>query len=144
MGLYYSSDNRYCTSTHDCPPSTYLTLKGIQDTNAAIIIQRWWRRMNKQTSHLHSDNDNDNDNESYMADNSDNSVECVRRRSYKRKLDEITDLDIEEINTSEFYLSDSDSDSDVIEQELQTIGYNSFLWDFFYGLFSFVWKLFSY
>jgi len=48
MGLYYSEDGRYCTSTLDYPPVTFLTVKGVKDTNTAIIIQRWWRRINKQ------------------------------------------------------------------------------------------------
>jgi hypothetical protein len=44
MGLYYSEDGRYLTSTLDYPPTTVLTSKGVVDTNSAIIIQRWWRR----------------------------------------------------------------------------------------------------
>lgn len=47
MGVYYSEDGRYCTSTLDYPPITYLTNKGLKDTDTAIIIQRWWRRINK-------------------------------------------------------------------------------------------------
>jgi hypothetical protein len=45
MGLYYSEDGRYCTSTLDAPPTTYLTKKGLIDTNAAITIQRWWKSL---------------------------------------------------------------------------------------------------
>lgn len=47
MGLYYSEDGRYCTSTLDCPPFTFLTQKGLKDTEKAIVIQRWWRRIKK-------------------------------------------------------------------------------------------------
>jgi len=48
MGIYYSEDGRYCTSTLD-PPITFLTNKSLKDTDTdtAIIIQRWWRRINK-------------------------------------------------------------------------------------------------
>jgi hypothetical protein len=44
MGLYYSDDGRFCTSTLYYPLETFLTEKGIDDTKAAIIIQRWWRK----------------------------------------------------------------------------------------------------
>lgn len=47
MGLYYSEDGRYLTSTLDYPPTTVLTSKGVADTHSAIIIQRWWRRVLK-------------------------------------------------------------------------------------------------
>lgn len=47
MGLYYSEDGRYCTSTLDCPPFTFLTQKGLKDTEKAIVIQRWWRQIKK-------------------------------------------------------------------------------------------------
>ena len=47
MGFYYSEDGRYCTSTLDYPPVTFLTVKGVKDTNTAIIIQRWWIRISK-------------------------------------------------------------------------------------------------
>jgi hypothetical protein len=138
MGIYYSEDGRYCTSTLDYPPVTFLSDKGLKDTDTAIIIQRWWRRINKQTSLSCSDT------ESYMADNSDNnSFECVRRSSYKRKLDEMTDLDsdldVEEINSSEF-----SSESLSQEYELQTLVDNSFLWDFWLSFYNFVWKVLGY
>jgi hypothetical protein len=81
-----------------------------------------------------------------MADNSDNnSFECVRRTSYKRKLDEMTDLDldldVEEINSSEFSES---SESLSEEYELQTLVDNSFLWDFWLSFYNFVWKVLGY
>lgn len=44
MGLYYSED---MISTLDFPSTTILTPKGVADTHAAIIIQRWWRRIRK-------------------------------------------------------------------------------------------------
>jgi hypothetical protein len=47
MGFYYSDCGRYCTSTLDTTPVTYLTRKGVHDTNAAIIIQRWWKRFKR-------------------------------------------------------------------------------------------------
>jgi hypothetical protein len=66
MGIYYSEDGRYCTSTLDYPPSTFLTPKGIKDRNdAAIIIQKWWKRIKPQND---NNNNNYSDNESYMAD----------------------------------------------------------------------------
>jgi hypothetical protein len=49
MGIYYSEDGRYCTSTLSIPSETFLTPKGKKDTNAAIIIQRWWRKMKKDS-----------------------------------------------------------------------------------------------
>ena len=48
MGLYYSEDGRYCTSTLSNPPETFLTPKGKKDTNASIIIQNWWRNILQQ------------------------------------------------------------------------------------------------
>jgi hypothetical protein len=41
MGFYYSDCGRYYTSTLDTKPITYLTSKGVRDTNATITIQRW-------------------------------------------------------------------------------------------------------
>jgi hypothetical protein len=132
MGIYYSEDGRSCTSTLDYPVSTYLTDKGVTDTDAAIIIQRWWRRIKKQTSQLYSDT------ESYMADYSDNSFDCVRKRhSYKRKLDEMTDmgtdseLEVEEINSAEL---------DSVEQKLQIVN-NNFLLGYAISFYNFTWKV---
>jgi hypothetical protein len=45
MGLYFSEDGRFCTSTLDVIPNTFLTSKGIKDNSAATIIQRWWRKL---------------------------------------------------------------------------------------------------
>lgn len=45
MGFYFSEDGRYHTSTFGFPPTTSLTSKGVVDTDAAITIQRWWRRI---------------------------------------------------------------------------------------------------
>ena len=146
MGLYYSEDERYCTSTLNCPPITFLTDKGLKDTTAAIIIQRWWKR-NKSQSPSSQYSFSVGDTESYMADNSDNSFECIKRRSYKRKLDEMTDsdLDVEEINSSEFSESDESlSEEDYKDYELQTIVDNSFLWDFWLLLYNFLWKVLGY
>lgn len=152
MGLYYSEDRRYCTSTLDYPPVTFLTDKGLKDTAAAIIIQRWWKHVKPRVF---------TDNESYMADNSDNSFECIRR-SYKRKLDEMTDtdidsdLDVEEINSSEFSdssdscepceSSESSESSESLseEYELQTVVDNNFLWEFWLSLYSFLWRVLGY
>ena len=61
MGIYYSEDRRNCTSTLDYLPRTYLTSKGIKDRDAAIIIQRWWKRVKPQ---IYSDSDS----ESYTTD----------------------------------------------------------------------------
>jgi hypothetical protein len=49
MGIYYSEDGRYCTSSLSIPSQTFLTPKGKKDTNAAIIIQKWWRKMKKDS-----------------------------------------------------------------------------------------------
>lgn len=132
MGIYYSEDGRSCTSTLDYPPVTYLTPKGRRDTDAAIIIQRWWRRINQQTSLLYSDT------ESYMADYSDNSFDCIRKRhSYKRKLDEMTDmgsdseLEVEENNSSEL---------NSIEPKLQIVN-NNFLLGCAISFYNFTWKV---
>ena len=132
MGIYYSEDGRSCTSTLDYPPVTCLTPKGRRDTDAAIIIQKWWRRINQQTSLLYSDT------ESYMADYSDNSFDCVRKRhSYKRKLDEMTDmgtdseLEVEEINSAEL---------DSVEQKLQIVN-NNFLLGYAISFYNFTWKV---
>lgn len=45
MGIYFSDDGRYYTSTFSYPPETKLTRKGMRDTYAAIIIQKWWKKM---------------------------------------------------------------------------------------------------
>lgn len=44
MGFFYSNDGRYITTTLSAPPQTLLTQKGLRDNDAAIIIQRWWKR----------------------------------------------------------------------------------------------------
>ena len=41
MGFFYSDQGRFCTSTNDFPPVTFLTPKGISDTYAATVIQKW-------------------------------------------------------------------------------------------------------
>ena len=141
MGFYFSEDRRHCTSTLDVQPTTYLTQRGEKDTDAAIIIQRWWRSLNTDNSSNSSDDFN-----------------ILRRRTYKRKHEDIdsdiidseldsecveveTDLDVEEINSSEFTGSECESE---IERELQTIANNSFLWDFILSFYSFLWKLIGY
>jgi hypothetical protein len=154
MEIYSSEDGRNCTSTFNYPPVNYLTPKGLRNTNtntttttttttttntdtdAAIIIQRWWKNINLQLLI-------ERDIESYMADNSDNTVEYIRNRSYKRKLDEMldSDFDVEEINTSE---STSESESESVEHELQTVINNSLLWDCWLLLYNFLWKVLGY
>lgn len=141
MGFYFSKNERHCTSTLDVPPTTYLTQLGKKETDAAIIIQRWWRSLNT-------------DSNSYTS-NSSNDFNILRRRTYKRKHEDIdidsevdsecveaeSDLNIKEINSSEF--SDSECES-LIERDIQTIANNSFLWDFILSFYSFLWKLIGY
>lgn len=50
MGIYFSDDGRFCTSTLEASPATFLTPKGTKDTRSAIIIQRWWRSCHKKLS----------------------------------------------------------------------------------------------
>lgn len=51
MGFYYSLDGRWITCSLDDPPYMYLTDKGRRDTKAAIILQRWFRKLKKQNKH---------------------------------------------------------------------------------------------
>lgn len=45
MGFYFSEDHLFVTSTLSTPPTTFLTEKGQQYKKAAIIIQRWFRKL---------------------------------------------------------------------------------------------------
>lgn len=45
MGIYYSEDGRFATSTLDIESIKYLTRKGRNDSKYAIKIQRWWRNI---------------------------------------------------------------------------------------------------
>lgn len=134
MGFYYSEDGRTCTSTISCPPTTFLTQKGLRDTDAAITIQRWWRQ-HKQQSYLYSDElfrgirlrhkRKHEDTDSDIVEVSDSDLE--------------SNFDIEEINSSEFAETESD-----IEGELQTVANNNFLWDLWFSFYNFLWKLLSF
>lgn len=135
MGFYYSEDGRYYTSTFGFPPTTSLTTKGVRDTDAAVTIQRWWRGL-KHSSDIISASSSDYTN-------------LIRRRTYKRKHEDIdsdiieteteTDLDIEETNSSEFEEVEVE-----VEGELQTIENNNFIWDLWFSFYNFLWKLFGY
>lgn len=45
MGFYYSSDGRWMTATLFDQPMCFLTPKGDRDSKAAIIIQKWYKKM---------------------------------------------------------------------------------------------------
>jgi hypothetical protein len=153
MGFYYSKDGRYFSSSLSLDKDLYLNPKGLNDIDATIIIQRWWKQIKLQkSSELSSDSYCYMADQSDQSDQSNNSFECIKRSSYKNKLDEMSeaelveidsDLEIEQINSLKFELSESESESEL-ESEVQTIINNSFLWDFFSILFSVVLKLFSY
>jgi hypothetical protein len=44
MGFYYSKDNKTFTSTLDMTPMTF-PFETSKETNAAIIIQKWWKQI---------------------------------------------------------------------------------------------------
>lgn len=98
MGLYYSDDERFVINTMEYPPSTYLSEKGIADSKAATVIQRWWR--NLQNPCLEDDANTDT-----VVVESDLEVECN------------TDSDCESDCDSDCESNcDSDSDSECNEE----------------------------
>lgn len=155
MGLYYSEDGRYCTSTLSTPATTYLTPKGEKDTAAAVVIQKWWRSIiNYRLEQFH------NDMTSTSSEDTQSSLEVHGRlrRRFKRKLQEVeseegdidtTNSDTELVDYDSNGLtcdedSDEDSDDEDDETQLQTVNNNNFLWDFIMSFFSFFKSLFGY
>ena len=49
MGFYYSLDGRWITDTLEYPPICYLSPKGERDTKAALLIQKWYRKMKSKS-----------------------------------------------------------------------------------------------
>jgi hypothetical protein len=169
MGFFYSGDGRQCTSTLDFPASAYLTPKGIKDTDAAIIIQRWWRNLKRYNV---DDIDDVDDVDSYtsteISSSREDFVKFDLRRRYKHRckrkrkresdiesdivdFDSNTDLDVkldeldelDELDSSEL---DESVDESLNEEdhELQAIVDNNFLWDFWFSLYNFIWKVLGY
>lgn len=138
MGFFYSNDGRTCTSTLDVKPTTFLTPQGERETKAATIIQRWWRKTQEHIIY-----------ERYLEDNG-----SGLRLRHKRKHEDMesdiveytdteldTDLDVEEINSSEF--ADSESETQSGGGEVQTIVNNSFFWDLWLSFYTFILRFFG-
>jgi len=155
MGFYFSEDGRYCTSTLDTPPSTFLTPQGEKDTTAAITIQKWWRRiLNIRLREFQQELT------TTSSEDSQGSLEVhgSLRKRYKRKLDEIqsgdeyeetSDTELVDYESSEFsqvdeYSSEYEDEDEQDETQLQTVNNNNFLWDFFMSFFSFFKSLFGF
>lgn len=119
MGLYLSEDGKHCTSTLDFPPTSHVTTKELRDNNAAIVIQKWWKKTNKLTSNR------------------------------KRKYDDMIYLDNEDYNseleteleTELDNISLKSEEEDKEDKELETIVYNNFLLDLWYSFYNFIVKL---
>lgn len=137
MGFFYSNDGKTCTSTLDVRPTTFLTPQGERETKAATVIQKWWRKTQEHIIY-----------ERYLGENS-----SALRLRHKRKHEDMesdiveytdteldTDLDVEEINSSEF--SDNESESER-GGELQTIANNSFFWDLWFSFYTFILRFFG-
>lgn len=153
MGFYFSEDRRYCTSTLDTPPSTFLTPQGEKDTTAAITIQRWWRRiLNMRLQEFQQEL------ATTSSENSENS-ECSLevhgnlRKRFKRKLNEIeseheetSDTELVDYESSDFSQVDDYSSEEETQDEtqLQTVNDNNFLWDFIMSFLSFFKYLFGF
>ena len=155
MGFYFSEDGRHSTSTLDYPPTTVLTPQGVVDTNAAITIQRWWRRiLNIRLREFQQEL------ETTSSENSECSLEVHGnlRKRFKRKLNEIesgdeyeetSETELVDYESSEFsqvdeYDSENEYDSEQDETQLQTVNNNNFLWDFVMSFFSFFKYLFGF
>lgn len=146
MGLYYSEDGRFCTSTIDLTPTTYLTAKGERDTRAAIIIQRWWKCISEQRLKKFQEEVTESSSDDSLFVNG-----STFRRRYKRKREDtqsdeegdVDTYDSEEENTEETEIIDyetsefSQIDENEDETQLQVVNDNNFLWDFIVSLFSF-------
>lgn len=153
MGFYFSEDGRNSTSTLDYPPTTILTPKGVIDTNAAITIQRWWRRiLNMRLQEFQQEL------ATTTSENSENSecsleVHGSLRKRFKRKLNEIeseheetSDTELVDYESSEFSQVDDYSSEEETQDEtqLQTVNDNNFLWDFIMSFLSFFKYLFGF
>lgn len=138
MGFFYSNDGRTCTSTLDVKPTTFLTQQGEHETKAATIIQRWWKKTREHIIY-----------ERYLEENS-NSLRLRHKRKHEDMESDIveytdteldTDLDVEEINSSEF--ADSESETQSGGGEVQTIVNNSFFWDLWLSFYTFILRFFG-
>jgi hypothetical protein len=152
MGFYFSEDGRYCTSTLDTPSSTFLTQQGQKDTNAAITIQRWWRRiLNIRLREFQQELT------TTSSEDSQGSLEVhgSLRKRFKRKLNDIqsddedeetSDTELVDYESSEFSQVDKEEEEEEEEDEtqLQTVNDNNFLWDFIMSFLSFFKYLFGF
>lgn len=141
MGFFYSNDGRTCTSTLDVRPTTFLTPQGERDTKAAITIQRWWRKTREHIIY-----------ERYLGENS-NGLRLRHKRKHEDMESDIveytdteldTDLDVEEINSSEFAESDQETETESESgREVQTIANNNFLWDLWLSFYTLILRFFG-
>ena len=127
MGFYYSNCGRYITSTFTAPPQTLLIQKGLRD-NAAIIIQRWWRKCNVYNTVYDSDIETSSSNNSSLSN-------LVRRRLKRRRTDSYSDLDSDN-------KYDGDDDTTILDTNVKQITVNNnFVWDFILSFYTFILSL---
>ena len=119
-----------------------LTPKGIRENDAAIIIQKWWRKYYyKLFDTTGSDIESDVTIDSITEDSTESSDSrpLIRNRLKRRRVDVESEYDGD--------MDDGDmdnSDNEYNRQELTTVNDNNFLWDFVMSLYTYFLRFFGF